>query len=51
MKECKVIKGKYAGREGKCEKTQYGTVMFYSKEGHSPYRVCLKESEVNYGRT
>ena len=49
MKNCKVIKGKYAGREGKCKKTQYGTVMFYPNESKTPYRVCLKESEVVYG--
>ena len=48
MKKCKVIKGKYAGREGKCEKTQYGTVMFYPNEGRAPYRVCLMKNEVVY---
>ena len=49
MEDCKVINGKYAGREGKCEKSQYGTVMFYPNDGKIPYRVCLKESEVVYG--
>lgn len=48
MKDCKVIKGKYAGRAGKCEKTRYGTVMFYPNEGRAPYRVCLMENEVVY---
>lgn len=50
MKDCKVISGKYAGRIGKCKVTDYGTVMFYPNNGKSPYRVCLRESEVIYGR-
>lgn len=48
MKNCKVISGKHKGREGKCEISPYGTVMFYPKEGRYPYRVCLMENEVVY---
>ena len=48
MKRCRVIKGRYTGRIGKCEKSLYGTVMFYPEEGAFPYRVCLKEEEVEY---
>ena len=46
MSKCRVISGKYTGRVGYCEVSQYGSVMFYPIEGVYPYRVCLMASEV-----
>ena len=44
-----VIEGKYKGREGRTTKVNsYGNVMFYSKEGCYPYRVCLKKEQIQY---
>ena len=47
---CKVINGKYTGREGYilAGPNEYGLVQFYSKEGVYPYRVnlCAKDVEV-----
>ena len=47
--KCKVINGKYSGREGYIiDNPNFGFIMFYSKEGIYPYRVCLpyKDLEV-----
>ena len=50
---CKVINGKYKNREGYILEgpNELGLVMFYSKEGSFPYRVCLhyEDVEVNNG--
>lgn len=45
---CKVINGKYAGREGYilAGPNEYGLVQFYSKEGAYPYRVNLYAKDV-----
>ena len=45
---CKVINGEYKGREGYILKgpNYFGLVMFYSKEGSSPYRVCIPYEDV-----
>ena len=45
---CKVISGQYKNREGYLLKgpNELGLVMFYSKEGVCPYRVCLRKEEV-----
>lgn len=44
-----VIEGKYKGREGRATKINlYGNVMFYSKAGCYPYRVCLKKEQIQY---
>lgn len=46
--KCKVINGKYCGREGYITKNpnSFGLVMFYSKEGVYPYRVCLSYKDL-----
>lgn len=46
MKMYRVVSGKYAGRFGHCEFSNYGTVMFYPIEGIHPYRVCLMQNEI-----
>ena len=44
-----VINGEYRGREGKATKVnKYGLVMFYPKEEIHPYRVTLKEKDIQY---
>ena len=45
---CRVVSGKYAGREGYITEkpNELGLVMFYPKEGQNPYRVCLRFSEM-----
>lgn len=45
---CKVINGKYAGREGYILSgpNEYGLVQFYSKGGAYPYRVNLYAKDV-----
>ena len=45
---CKVINGKYRDREGYIYggPNKYDLVMFYSKEGIYPYRVCLSYKDV-----
>ena len=45
---CIVVSGKYTGREGYVTEkpNELGLVMFYSKEGQNPYRVCLHSSEM-----
>lgn len=48
MKKAIVLNGKYQGRVGYVDlaPVKYGNVMFYSKEGEFPYRVCLKQDDV-----
>lgn len=45
---CKVINGKYAGRESYilAGPNEYCLVQFYSKEGAYPYRVNLYAKDV-----
>lgn len=45
---CKVANGQYKNREGYLLKgpNELGLVMFYSKEGSFPYRVCLRYEDV-----
>ena len=45
MKMYRVITGKYEGKTGRGEVTNYGTVMFYPND-KMPYRVCLMANEV-----
>jgi hypothetical protein len=45
MKTYRVITGKYKGRTGRGEVTNYGTVMFYP-DNKVPYRVCLMANMV-----
>lgn len=45
MKMYRVITGKYEGKTGRGEVTNYGTVMFYPND-KMPYRVCLMVNEV-----
>lgn len=49
MEKVIVIIGKYQGREGMAtEPNKVGNVMFYPKEGKSPYRVCLGKDKIKY---
>ena len=48
MEKAIVLNGKYQGRVGYADlaPVKYGNVMFYSKEGEFPYRVCLRKDDV-----
>ena len=49
MKNVIVISGKYENRIGKADFSntkKTGNVMFYPIEGIYPYRVCLRQEEV-----
>lgn len=48
MKECRVVSGRYQGRNGYGEVSKYNTVMFYPNDGMGPYRVCLMANEVEF---
>lgn len=45
MKMYRVIAGKYKGRTGRGEVSNYGAVMFYP-DNKVPYRVCLMANMV-----